>query len=141
MAELRLYWGCMEEQLEKQAEILCRYLVGQAATQTIKQQYAHFIQKDPLPISQADAKLLPHIDKHPWTIGIIDAALSLYDAESEVRRRLYVLFAILETSPDYYSKFLPTERNVLYLLFVGYSGLRGLVKAAFGRIWIWTVIR
>ncbi len=40
-------------------------------------------------------------------VGLLDAGLAVADPHSELRRRLYLMFAILESSPEYHELFLP----------------------------------
>lgn len=141
IAEHNVYYVRMEEHLEEQAKIISRYLVGHTPSRAIRQRYVQAIQASPLQISKADHQLLQYITRHPWAIGIIDAFLVFSNPESEVRRRLYVLFAILEASPEDNNKFLPTKRNASYIFYVGYVGARSFIKALIGGVWVRIITR
>ena len=119
--------------IEQQATIFSHYLLKQSPSPKAIQLYKDSV-GDIIQISSLDRKLFRYIEQHPLSIGFIDAALPLYSPHSEVRRRLYLMLAILEASPEYYRDFLPVERKVWYIFFVTYSGIRAVLKAAFGSV-------
>jgi hypothetical protein len=118
------------DSLEKEARLFARYLIrSDASPQAIRLYQAAMRDSRP---SSADRKLLDFMVSHPCSIGLIDAGLVFRDAYSEARRRLYVMFAILEASPEYYDYFLPKKRSPFYLFFIGYAGVRAVIKAVLG---------
>jgi len=72
--------------------------------------------------------------KHPHLIGSIDAALCIADQNSEVRRRIYVMFSILEATPEFADAFLPKAHSGWYIFAVGYYGVRAVCKTIFGLV-------
>lgn len=120
--------------LETEARVFTRYLIGQDAnTQAVQLYEAAMKTSKP---NLADQKLLKFMVSHPHSIGLIDAGLIFHDAESEARRRLYVMFAILEASPDYYDSFLAKQRSLFYVVIIAYSGIRAITKAGLGLVLI-----
>jgi hypothetical protein len=116
--------------LEKEARIFTHYLIGRNANAQAIQLY-----KDAMNNSkpdEADRKLVDFMTAHPASIGFIDAGLVFHNASSEARRRLYVMFAILEANSEYYDLFLPKKRSPWYVFVIGYSGLRAVLKAGLG---------
>ena len=113
-----------------EAEVFARYLIHRQASPQAVQIYT-----DSLRSSQpnaADQKLLQFMIKHPRLIGLIDAGLVFHNPTSEARRRLYVMLAILEASPENSDLFLPKQRRPLYIFFVIYAGVRAVIKAVLG---------
>lgn len=116
--------------LEKQARIFTRYLVGRDVSSQATQIYRSAMSASKA--SKADQKILDFMIKHPQSIGFIDAGLVFHDSTSEARRRLYIMLAILEASPEYCDLFLPKKRNLFYLIVVGYAGFRAVIKSILG---------
>jgi hypothetical protein len=116
--------------LEQEARLFTRYLIHRDVDpQAIRLYRAAMADSKP---DKADKKLLDFMVSHPWSIGLIDAGLVFHNSASEARRRLYVMFAILEASPEYYDLFLPAKRSSLYIFVIFYASIRAVIKAAVG---------
>jgi hypothetical protein len=115
---------------EKEARLFTRYLIHRdAGPQAIR------LYEDAVRSSQpdeADRRLLNFMTAHPGSIGLIDAGLVFHDASSEVRRRLYIMLAILEASPEQSDLFLAQKRSPWYVFAIGYFGVRAVAKAGLG---------
>lgn len=116
--------------LEKEARIFTRYLVGKEVDPQAIRLYENGT-KNSSP-NDTDRKLLKFMVAHPHCIGFIDAGLVFHNASSEARRRLYLMLAILEASPEYYDSFLAKKRSPLYIFIIFYSGTRAVIKAGLG---------
>ncbi|MBI2271389.1 MAG: hypothetical protein HYU69_13680 [Bacteroidetes bacterium] len=121
---------------EHEAEIFGRYLLGLSPNNTVKKLYAHAIQSTNPICAVADRKLLTFALKNNWSIGLIDSGLAFLEPGSELRRRLYILFAIMESTPEYADHFLTRKRNPVYLIIVLLSGIRAVIKTTFGSLLI-----
>lgn len=120
------------DSLESQAQLFARYLIGRPASpQAVRLYEAAMTDSRP---NDSDRKLLNFMVSHPASIGLIDAGLVFHNSYSEARRRLYVMFAILEAGTEYYDYFLPKKRSPFYILVIFYAGIRGVIKAALGLI-------
>jgi hypothetical protein len=84
-----------------------------------------------------DKKLLGFARKHRWSIGLIDSYLALFKPESEFRHRLYIMFAILESSHEYSDHFLPVKRGPIHIVYIFYTGAKAVVKIPFGLVISW----
>lgn len=118
------------DSLEHEARTFTQYLVGRNASPQAIKLYAVAV-SDSKP-SQADAKLIRFMVRHPHCIGFIDAGLVFTNPTSEARRRLYVIFAILEASKEYCDSFMPIKRSPLYILSIFYACIRAAAKAGVG---------
>lgn len=116
--------------LEKEAQIFTRYLIGAEANPQAIQLYAAAMSTSKP--DSTDKRLLNFMVAHPGSIGLIDAGLVFHNAASEARRRLYVMFAILEASSEYYDCFLPKKRSPVYIFVIFYAGIRAIIKAGLG---------
>lgn len=117
-----------------QASIFTRYLCGQDATEAIASRYSQALDATTAFFSHNDQQLLDFIEKHPWSVGSIDGALALVRPNSEVRRRIFLLLALLESSTDYTSYFLPQDRSAWYLLAIFGDGLRAVYRVFIGSV-------
>jgi hypothetical protein len=120
------------DSLESEARLFTRYLIrSNASPQAIRLYQGAMSTSQP---NNTDKRLLDFMVAHPGSIGLIDAGLVFHNASSEARRRLYVMFAILEASPEYYDFFLPKQRSPFYIFVILYAGIRAVIKAALGLI-------
>jgi hypothetical protein len=115
-----------------EAQLFSRYLIGRPADDHSCRIFYQVVADQPL--NARDSNLLAFVIRHPWAIGLIDAGLVFYSPYSQVRQRLYIMLAILETSPQYSTIFLPKQRNFLYIFVVGLSGLRAIGRVIAGSI-------
>jgi hypothetical protein len=122
-----------------EARVFGKYLIGQAPNEEAVLLYSRAMRATHAKLDETDIKLLQLVMAHPRLLGFIDAGLPFYKPYSEVRRRLYVMLAILETQPQYHDIFLPKARSPWYILFILYAGFRAVVKTVFGSILVRTV--
>ena len=120
------------DMLEKQARTFTRYLIHKDVNSQAIQLYK-VAMRNSKP-DNTDNKLLNFMMSHPSCIGLIDAGLVFHNSSSEVRRRLYVMLAILEASTEYYDLFLPKKRSPFYVFVILYSRIRAILKATLGLI-------
>lgn len=119
-----------KNEVVNQAKLFTYYLCGQPASPAVEELYVNAIEH-----SQAMApedRLSDFITRHAWTLPSIDAYLAIAKPASEVRRRIYLMLAILETSPDYYQYFLPRKQSRMYIVKVGFIGLRAALRLVLG---------
>jgi hypothetical protein len=128
------YTICYDVPMEALAEapIFCGYLVGDQLSKQAEQLYAAAIGSgQPAPEQQ---RLLQFCYDHPWAVGYIDGALRFKAPQAEFRRRLYLMFAILESMPEYSEQFLPRRYTAWHILVVIFYGIRGVWRAIAGMI-------
>jgi hypothetical protein len=119
-----------------QAEVFGSYLLGQPPSAAATKLYVQAMTANPGNQSARDIKLLAFVARHRWSLGFIDAGLAFVRPGAEVRRRLYVMFAILECMPEYHKLFLPQARSRWYLFVVMRAGLKGVINALIGSLFI-----
>jgi hypothetical protein len=124
----------------KQAAIFSQYIIGESADDSITFLFAKDIQTKKVTLDKKDAAVLQMILRHPWTVGMVDAGLALLRPHSEVRRRIYVMFALLEASPKYWQYFLPVERSGWYIFRIALTGV-GSILTSIGGIVLVKVLR
>jgi hypothetical protein len=124
------------EKLQHEARLFATYLVKRPPSNLIIKRYVDALRHNPQTLNRQDSRLLDFIHMHPWSLGYIEAGLALRQPYSEVRRRLYVMLAILESSPDYTTAFLPQQRSLWYMGVVLYAGLRACCKTVAGLLFV-----
>lgn len=120
----------MRKTLHDQAVTFGRYHIGTAPTDLAVQLYTAAMQGKAVP--KNEQRLFNLALRHPTLIPYIDAGLVFTNPHAELRRRLFVMFAILETMPEYTALFLSKQREPLYLLFVLCVGVRAVFRTVIG---------
>lgn len=121
-----------DEILRREADILGRYLVNRAPHETVISLYIKALEARPHAMSAYEDRHLAFVRRHPRTLGLVDAGLALVDSASEIRRRIYIMFSILESTPHYLEQFLPARRKWWYVFAVGATGVVGVGKTIIG---------
>jgi hypothetical protein len=124
----------MLTETNREAIILENYLSSASPSMILVQRYNDAIlnTSSTLTISISDRRLLLFIQKKPSFLGFIDSGLAILNPYSEVRRRIYIMFSLLESSVDHTNEFLPVKRKRIYLLTVLFSGFSAICKALVG---------
>jgi hypothetical protein len=121
-------------ELSLQADLFTRYLVNHPANDLMQSIFAKLASANFAALSSKDDKFLKFALKHSWSIPYIDAYLVIFEPDSELRRRIYIAFAVLECIPAYASYFLPQERPPLYIVVIFLKGIRAIFRLAVGII-------
>lgn len=74
------------------------------------------------------------VQRHPWALPGLDAALALTRPDTLLRKKLLLMAAVLETRPEYSAAFLPRDRSWMDVAGVALSVLRAGLLAVFGLI-------
>lgn len=120
------------EELTHEARTFSNYLLHKVPSGAAVELYVKAMQANPGKLDEGEAKLLKFSLKHAWLLSCIDGGLVFIKPHSEVRRRIYTMLSILETTPDFAQDFLPTQRSWSYVFVVGWAGIRGVARAAVG---------
>ncbi len=117
---------------DKQASLLARYLIGKSVSDSkVVELYEAAVTRDQ---SQAEEKLVQFAFKHPWLIPSLDAALVFVRPHSELRRRIYIMFAVLESMPQFADLFLPRKFRFTDVVALVFTGFRAVCRAIVGFI-------
>ena len=118
--------------LEPEAELFGGYLLKRPPNENVKKFYIKAVSNTFIEIKGSDKKVLDFLYRNRWSIGFIDSGLALLYPHSEIRKRIYIMFALLESSPEYVDLFLPKKRNFLYLFVLFFVGIRSILKSLIG---------
>jgi hypothetical protein len=119
-----------------QAARFGKYYLGHEPNEMAIDLYVRAMAANPEKPTPTDERLMDFVFAHPWSLGFIDAGLALFRPHAELRRRLFIMFALLESIPEYTDYFLPEERSGLYIFVVMWCGIRAACRAACGALLI-----
>lgn len=120
--------------IKNEADIFCKYLTGKKASADVVLLYGDALKKRPLTLDNKDKKILAFIESFPFFIGFIDGAMAFFKKNSAVRKRLFIMLAILETLPEYADFFLSKKHSFFYLFVVVCYGVRAVYRLIFGTL-------
>ena len=112
-----------------------RYLVGTAPSEELAERYAtahaHVLREPPTP---ADEAILAFVHAHPWSLPLLDAGTALMRSAPRLRRKLLVMMAILEATPEHADATLPQDGVPLprLVLRLGRAGAAAALKLGAG---------
>ncbi len=123
------------EPLREEALRFGRYLVGVAPSGELVERYArahaHVLREPPTP---ADEAILAFVHAHPWSLPLLDAGTAFSRSAPLLRRKLLVMMAILEATPEHAERTLPADGVGLprLVLRLGLAGTAAALKLGAG---------
>ena len=123
----------MTNDFRKEAETLCRYLLGKRPDEKSISLYCEAMSVKPVLLNAREEKLFRFLVRNPWSAGMIDSALAFSRKRSALRRKILFMSAILETRPEYAELFLPQERAWTYNIYIFWVGCRAVMKMVAGK--------
>jgi hypothetical protein len=105
------------DRLRKEATLYTQYLINRHPSEEIIERYAHANRK--LAIDSdigPDASIVRFSLAHPWSVPFLDAAAGILDPESQFRKKIYTMAAVLEASTEYTDEFFPTTSSAVSLI-------------------------
>jgi hypothetical protein len=108
----------------EECAVFCLYLTGRPPDPPLTGRY---LQAQALLFSDdqdaAQTGPVTFARRHPWSLPYLDALLAVLDPQSLLRKKLHVMVAILETTPDFTGLFFPERQPGLLagLKLLGYG--------------------
>ncbi len=125
---------------EEEGILYARYLVGRVPPSGVLQRWAEArILLFDSPPDAADAALLSFVSRHAWSLGPLEAACAWLRPQSEMRRRLLVMAALLEAAPEGADDFLPRQTDLLTVPKLALLGLAAGVRTLAGFL-LWPLV-
>jgi hypothetical protein len=84
--------------------------------------------------SQKEIKIFNKAINNPWLLPHLDAALALGQNNSLLRKKILLVFSILETSKEYHAEFSTVPRSRFYWLKIIFFGIRAVSRLIIGKI-------
>lgn len=118
---------------EEEARILTRYLINEVPS---KVQVGLYSIGSSSSVTAGRERAWDIVLNHPWLLPYFDAYDALFRPDSQLRKKLYIMFSILEASPDFVEKFLPQKRSLWYLLILAGVGIRSIYRLLMGVVFV-----
>ena len=120
--------------LRDEARRLAHYLIGVAPSEELVERYARAHAEVLRPPTPADRAVLAFVRAHPWSLPLLDAGTALVRGAPLLRRKLLVMMAILEATPEHADRTLPVDGLGLprLALRLGRAGATAAVKLGAG---------
>jgi hypothetical protein len=120
------------EQLSQEAEIFGAYFLKEKPTAFVVDLYKQGNEKLKLEVSGKDERILKFILRNRWSVGMMDSGLVFINPHSTVRRKMFIMLAILECQPEYIDLFFTKNQPKIYFFYILWVGFRAFMKAALG---------
>ncbi|MDY8138644.1 hypothetical protein [Aquimarina sp. 2201CG5-10] len=120
----------------QEANHITNYLVSESLLEDETDNYINAMKQLNLDLNPYESLLWKNMLRSKWRMACIDAGLALKDPGNIVRRKIFIMLAILEASPNYTKHFLSKDFSVFYLIKIAWIGFRSIVRAIVGIIMI-----
>jgi hypothetical protein len=120
--------------LEKEAIIFTSYLTGTRPSSDIIERYVHACEKLNLSFEGKDEKYTQVVLRRPFLLPFVDAALAPQPKKTYLRKKIWVMLAILETTTAYYPVFTSKNYSFAGWILIFYKGVRSVIKFLIGTI-------
>jgi hypothetical protein len=112
---------------DEETKILTQYLVGKKCTSEASIHYAEAVHKLNASFTTREQKTWDAMLSNRLYLKLVDSGLAISSPQSPLRKRIFIMLAILEASPDYTAYYLPQERSLFYLIPLGFrAGLSAI---------------
>jgi hypothetical protein len=121
-----------QEDLRTEAILFGRYLVDRVPSEELIERYVRANEVLGLGSSE-DHEMLDFARRNPWSIAMLDAAAGVLGGSSLLRKKLLVMTAIVETTPELVDHTQPSALGLPHLaLRVGVAGARTVLSVMSG---------
>jgi len=130
--------------LRREAVWLARYLIDVEPPTDLVERYvvanAKVLRETP---TARDARILAFVHAHPWSLGWLDAGTALTRGAPLLRRKLVVMMAILEATPEFLEQTAPIDDAGIAALAwrLGRAGAKAAAKIVGGTLLAAVVVR
>ena len=122
----------MTATFEGEAQILSRYLIGKDCSAAVAADFALAIDKLNINLTEAETNAYRKMLASGFVMRSVDSALALTKSPSLIRKRIFVMLALLECTTENTSYFLPQPRSIFYFFIIGLRVVRGFAFAIIG---------
>jgi hypothetical protein len=128
-----------EEVLKEEAKVFCKYIVGEPATDQAMQLYVDANSKLQILVTPKERRQINLLMDYKGMLPFADAALAVVNPNGGIRRKLYIMFCITESIPEFSKYFLPKHQSKSRIFYFIYkiiaSGMR-LLAGLLLLLWI-----
>jgi hypothetical protein len=119
---------------DKEAQVLSKYLVGEECPTEIAVRYEEAVNKLNAVLSRQEQQIWDRMLSSRLYLKLIDSGLAITSPQSALRKRIFIMLAILEASPEYTLYFLPQKRSVFYIIPLGFKAALSAVYLLAGTL-------
>lgn len=121
----------MVKPIQNEALILGRYLVHSNISIELQERYEQALKFSPI-FEDKSTHFFEKALKNKWLIPYFDAGFALTNPNCMFRKKIFLMLALLEATPDYCSHFIQKKATIFdYLTFI-LVGIRSVFRAVFG---------
>ena len=120
--------------LEKEAVLFTKYLTGTRPSTELIERYVSACVKLNLSVAVSNDKLLQKILRWPLLLPYVDAAISFGNKKTILRKKILVMLAILETTPEFYGVFASKKYSFVGWLLIFLRGIWAIIKFILGSL-------
>ena len=121
---------------DREAHILSKYLVGKGCSSDMAYRYAGAVNKLNASLSAEEQVRWDKMMSNSFYLKMVDSGLAITNPQSALRKRIFIMLAILEASPDFTESFLPQKRSVFYLVPLGFRAGLSALYLVFGTLFV-----
>jgi len=121
---------------EREPQTLSKYLVGKECSSEMAQRYTNAVNKINAGLSTSDQSRWNRMLSNVFYLKMVDSGLAVTNPQSPLRKRIFIMLAILEASPDFTESFLPQKRSIFYLIPLGFRAGLSALYLVFGTLFV-----
>jgi hypothetical protein len=115
--------------LRTEAIVFGRYLVDREPSEALIERYCRGNEM----LLDGEDPIVRFAREHPWAVGMLDASAGLFDSGSLLRKKLLLMTAIVETTPELATRTEPVDAGLPRLaLRLGLAGVRAAAHVVTG---------
>ena len=113
--------------VSNEAQVLSKYLIGESCSDDTVRHYAEAVNKLNAILNESEQKTWNQMLGSSFYLKLVDSGLAIVNPQSPLRKRIFIMLTLLESSPDHVKYFLPQDRSIWYLIPLGFrAGLSAL---------------
>jgi hypothetical protein len=113
--------------LPNEPQKLSDFLIGETCSEDIAKRYSEALVAKDAVLTDSEMIIWKRMMSSKFYLRLIDSGLAVVNPQSSLRRRIFIMLCLLETTPEYTSYFLPQPRSIFYIISLGFR----LVWSAF----------
>ncbi len=120
----------------REANLISKYLIGCEVNEKEIELYSTAMKKLEVNLNEREIKIWNFILNNAWSLGSLDAVLAFKNPEGAIRKKIFVMLAVLEANTMHTKKFLPIGFGFFSTLTILWAGMRSIFRFLFGSILI-----
>lgn len=119
-----------------EAQRLSKYLTGRRCSMEDAADYFKAVKTHGAILDATQKRLWRLMMRSSFVLRIVDAAFVFTSPASVIRKRIFIMFCVLETSSQFSDIFLPVNRPRIYMLTVALRAFRAVLACVAGVVFV-----